>query len=109
MVDQGQKGYCAAAASERLLRYYGRSVDQHQIAQLADTAAKEGTTQDGMIKALVLVGQRFTLDMKPVIKLDWKRLSRIIEAYNRAAKLAGKPRAFAAGMPNTSARLALAT
>jgi hypothetical protein len=91
MVDQGQKGYCAAAAAERLLRYYGRAVDQHQIAQLADTAAKEGTSQDGMIKALETTGQRFGLELKPVIKLDWNRLSRLIEEYNRAAKGVGKP------------------
>jgi hypothetical protein len=91
MVDQGEKGYCAAASAERLLRYYGRSVDQHQIAQLADTAAKEGTTQDGMIKALEAIGQRFSLDLKPIIKLDWSRLAHLIEDYNRAAKGAGKP------------------
>ena len=91
MVDQGEKGYCAAASAERLLRYYGRAVDQHQIAQLADTAAKEGTSLDGMIKALESIGQRFTLDLKPVIKLDWNRLSHVIEGYNRAAKTAGKP------------------
>lgn len=91
MVDQGEKGYCAAASAERLLRYYGRAVDQHQIAQLADSAAKDGTSLDGMIKALELIGQRFTLDLKPVIKLDWNRLSHVIEGYNRAAKTAGKP------------------
>ncbi|MFZ4395066.1 MAG: C39 family peptidase, partial [Kiritimatiellia bacterium] len=91
MVDQGEKGYCAAASAERLLRYYGRAVDQHQIAQLADTAAKQGTSLDGMIKALESIGQRFTLDLKPVITLDWNRLSHVIEGYNRAAKAAGKP------------------
>ena len=91
MVDQGQKGYCAAASSERLLRYYGRAVDQHQIAQLADTAARQGTSQDGMIKALEAIGQRFSLELKPIIKLDWNRLSHLIEDYNRAAKGVGKP------------------
>ena len=35
MVDQGQKGYCAAAASERVLRYYGVEVDEHEIGQAA--------------------------------------------------------------------------
>src|SRR5262249_36952060 len=34
MVDQGHKGYCAAAVAERVLRYYGHDVDQHEIAQL---------------------------------------------------------------------------
>jgi hypothetical protein len=91
MVNQGEKGYCAAASAERLLRYYGRAVDQHQIAQLADTATKEGTSLDGMIQALESIGQRFALDLKPVIKLDWNRLSHVIEGYNRAAKTTGKP------------------
>lgn len=91
MVDQGQKGYCVAASSERLLRYYGRSVDQHQIAQLADTAAKGGTSSEGMLKALDVIGQRFTLDLKTLLKLDWTHLSHLIEDYNRAAKTAGKP------------------
>ena len=91
MVNQGAKGYCTAASAERLLRYYGRSVDQHQIAQLADTAAKEGTSQDGMIKALEAIGQRFTLELKLIIKLDYKSLLHLIEEYNRAAKVAGKP------------------
>ena len=91
MVDQGKKGYCAAASSERLLRYYGRSVDQHQVAQLADTAAKEGTAQSGMIKALETVGQRFALDLKALIGLDWRRVAHLTEDYNRAAKAAGKP------------------
>ena len=27
MVDQGQKGYCSAAVAERVLRYYGHTVD----------------------------------------------------------------------------------
>ncbi len=90
MVDQGKKGYCAAASAERLLRYYGRSVDQHQVAQLADTAAKEGTAQGGMIKALETIGQRFNLDLKALIGLDWRRVSHLMEDYNRAARPAGK-------------------
>ena len=91
MVDQGKKGYCAAASAERMLRYYGRSVDQHQIAQLADTAAKEGTSQDGMIKALEAIGQHYSMDFKALIGLDWKRLSHLVDEYNTAARGAGKP------------------
>ena len=91
MVNQGTKGYCAAASAERLLRYYGRAVDQHQVAQLADTAAKGGTTQEGMLQALEIVGQQFSLEMKAIIKLDWNRMSRLIDDYNRTAAQAGKP------------------
>ena len=39
MVDQGQKGYCAAASAERVLRYYGVEIDEHQVAEAAGTTA----------------------------------------------------------------------
>jgi hypothetical protein len=92
MVDQGQKGYCAAAASERVLRYYGLQVDQHQIAQLADTAAEGGTTLEGMAKAIAKVGRQFQLDKKELIAPDSEvhfeksEHLRLIEQYNAAAR-----------------------
>jgi hypothetical protein len=92
MVDQGQKGYCAAAASERVLRYYGLQVDQHQIAQLADTAAEGGTTLEGMAKAIAKVGRQFQLDKKELIAPDAEvhfeksEHLRLIEQYNVAAR-----------------------
>ncbi len=92
MVDQGQKGYCAAASSERLLRYFGRQVDQHEIAQLADTAAKGGTSLDGMISALDAVGKKYQLDQKDLIRSDSGRsfekskFYEMIDQYNRQAK-----------------------
>jgi hypothetical protein len=36
MVDQGEKGYCVVASVERVLRYYGATVDQHELAQVAE-------------------------------------------------------------------------
>ncbi|HNX35165.1 MAG TPA: cysteine peptidase family C39 domain-containing protein [Kiritimatiellia bacterium] len=92
MVDQGQKGYCAAAASERVLRYYGLEVDQHQIAQLADTAAEDGTTLDGMTKAVSKIGRQFQLDKKELISsesdgnFEKSEHAKLIEQYNAAAK-----------------------
>lgn len=92
MVDQGQKGYCAAAASERVLRYYGLEVDQHQIAQLADTAAEGGTTLEGMAKAIAKVGRQFQLDKKELISPeadgDFEKSEhvKLIDQYNAAAK-----------------------
>jgi len=92
MVDQGQKGYCAAASAERLLRYYGRQIDQHEIAQLADTAAKGGTSLEGMVGALVAVGKKYQLDQKDLIAPDSGRsfekskFGEMIEQYNRQAK-----------------------
>lgn len=58
MIDQGDKGYCAAATLARVLQYYGYSVDQHAMAALAETEAKltenarGGTLRDNIIKAM---------------------------------------------------------
>lgn len=92
MVDQGQKGYCAAASAERILRYYGRQVDQHEIAQLADTAAEGGTTLEGMSKAIAKVGRQFQLDKKDLISSDsdgnFEKSDhvKLIDQYNAVAK-----------------------
>ena len=43
MVDQGEKGYCAVASTERVMRYYGVQVDQHELAEAASTTARRGT------------------------------------------------------------------
>jgi hypothetical protein len=92
MVDQGQKGYCAAASSERVLRYYGLEVDQHQIAQLADTAAEGGTTLEGMAKAISKVGRQYQLDKKDLIAADTdssfekSEHAKLIDQYNAVAK-----------------------
>ena len=92
MVDQGQKGYCAAAASERVLRYYGIEVDQHQVAQLANTAAEGGTTLDGMAKAISKVGRQFQLDKKELLASDSDGSfeksdhAKLLEDYNSVAK-----------------------
>ncbi len=95
MVDQGQKGYCAAASAERVLRYYGWQGDQHEIAQLADTAAKEGTSLEGMVAAVAVVGKRYQLTDKILIEpggsgsFEKSEFYNLIKIYNRAAKSAG--------------------
>ncbi|MDD4622411.1 MAG: hypothetical protein PHG71_04150 [Kiritimatiellae bacterium] len=92
MVDQGQKGYCAAASSERVLRYYGLTIDQHQIAQLAETAAAGGTTLEGMAAAVGKVGRQFQLDKRDLISIDsggsFERSehAKQLDRYNAAAK-----------------------
>ena len=44
MVDQGDKGYCAVATLERLIRYYGGTTSQHELAQLFNSDARGGTS-----------------------------------------------------------------
>ncbi len=89
MVDQGQKGYCAAATAERLLRFYGRDIDQHEVAQLADTARQQGTTTTGMLDALRTIGRQYQLDVKNLIDLDYNGLVKIVEDYNKVAASRG--------------------
>jgi Peptidase_C39 like family len=64
MVDQGPKGYCVVAASQRLFEYYGISCDQHQIAKIAGTDAKNGTSSDKMMAALQSLDRVFHLQFK---------------------------------------------
>ena len=91
MVDQGQKGYCAAATSERILRYYGFAVDEHEIAQSAGTTARGGTSIAGMVETVRTVGQRCRLAFVSLVSsgTDMKSVERDLELYNRAAKSEG--------------------
>ena len=66
MVDQGQKGYCAAAVTERVLRYYGHDIDEHQIAQMAGTTAGGGTSVAEMIETVRTVGSKCRLGFQSV-------------------------------------------
>ncbi|MFV1994464.1 MAG: hypothetical protein ACC661_03420, partial [Verrucomicrobiales bacterium] len=43
MVDQGQKGYCVVASTQRLFEYYGIACDQHQLAQISGADPERGT------------------------------------------------------------------
>ena len=52
MVDQGAKGYCVAATVERIVKYYGSEIDQHQIAQIAESDADRGTSILKILEAL---------------------------------------------------------
>ena len=58
MIDQGKKGYCAAATLARVLQYYGYSVDVHAMADLAKTEGqlsrydRGGTQRNDIIKTM---------------------------------------------------------
>ena len=93
MVDQGQKGYCSAATSERVLRYYGVEVDEHEIAQAAGTTAEGGTSTLEMKNSVQAIGRKYKLGTvvtygdfeKPV----GERIASIVKEvanYNKVAK-----------------------
>ena len=64
MVDQGPKGYCVVATTQRLLEYYGIPADQHQIAQVVQSDAKFGTSPLAMSEALGKIDYRFKTRFK---------------------------------------------
>lgn len=88
MVDQGQKGYCAVATAERVMRYYGVNTDANELAQLANSDASRGTSSTQMIEALKKMQGRLKIRISPEIEPDYKDFTRFVTDYNRAAKRA---------------------
>ena len=88
MVDQGQKGYCAAAVAERVLRYYGHEIDEHEIAQLAGTEAKGGTSSDRMVETVRHMGSKCRLGFQEIAMMNGslRDIEKEVEMYNKAAK-----------------------
>ena len=98
MVDQGQKGYCAVAASERVLRYYGVDIDEHEIAVAAGTDSDRGTTIDAMKDAITAIGRKVRLgtvvctgDLEKSVQERIDGLADEVRAYNKVAKKMKKP------------------
>ncbi len=90
MVDQGQKGYCVTAATERVLRYYGVEVDQNELAQIANTATEGGTSTDAMLAALKKLASRFKVNVITEVNPSYQDFLREIDDYNRVARNAPK-------------------
>lgn len=90
MVDQGKKGYCASAVAERVLRYYGTDIDQHDIAQVADTSAKLGTSPHVLLAALRRIGSEQHLEVSVHYQFSEPDLTSLLDDYNHRARDAGK-------------------
>jgi hypothetical protein len=86
MVEQGDRGYCAVATAERVLRYYGMMVDQHELAQIAKSSAAEGTSFEQMLKALKSAGIRFGVRVRIHEEFKYEDFRRLLRQYNREAK-----------------------
>lgn len=91
MVDQGSKGYCVVATIERVILFYGREFDQHEMARLADTSAGGGTSMTDMEKAFRSITGKANVRTIKLIEFDENQFKRDIRYYNRAAKKAEKP------------------
>ena len=89
MVDQGSKGYCAAALSERLLKYFGNTeTTQHTIAQLAEISPTFGTSYDQMLEAIQKSGRKIGLKMEVEYQLfeDYNSVEKMLKKYNSLAR-----------------------
>jgi hypothetical protein len=91
MVDQGPKGYCAAATSERILRFFGQEVDQHQVAQIANTTSGGGTSTSELKKALQAVGRQYGFSFNSHFEWDFHDWLDEMKDYNKIAERNGKP------------------
>lgn len=89
MVDQGQKGYCAVATLSRLAGYYKIDVDQHEMAQAANSGA-HGTSMDEMEEAFKKNLGKLHLRANKIVNFEERRYIADLRAYNQMAKKAGK-------------------
>ena len=89
MVNQGDKGYCVVATAERVLRYFERDLDQHEMAQLANTSSQRGTTSEDMMKALRTIARKTDLRVKTLYEISDKEFQKLVKKYNNYAKRAG--------------------
>lgn len=89
MVNQGKKGYCACATTARILQYYGRKGDQHDIADITATSSKYGTSVPELYKTLKKIGPElklFVKEVKVVSLFASDDIAKIVKDYNRIAK-----------------------
>ena len=93
MVDQGPKGYCAVATAERVLRYFGIDVDEHELAQMAGTTASSGTSSDATVKTIDKIGSAWQLGRNYIYlgTANRRAIEKTFAEYDKMAKKEGKP------------------
>ena len=90
MVDQGQKGYCAVATTERIMRYYGSDISEHLLAGIVNSSATAGTDAYQMLQVLKQAGTTLGLNVRVLSDFTVRGFQQMIERYNHAAKRARK-------------------
>jgi hypothetical protein len=86
MVDQGEKGYCVVATAERVMRYYGVSVDENELAELANSSATEGTSNEAMFDSLKKLSQRLQVKIRSIESMDVRQILDLMREYNERAR-----------------------
>ncbi len=100
MVDQGPKGYCVVATAERVFKYLGLDVDQHEMAAVANSSSSGGTNPTEMVGALKKLTGRLKVHIRELQSWNYAEFNKLITDYNRAAKKNKKHEINIAGMHN---------
>ncbi len=82
MVNQRDKNYCAVATAARVMGYYNRDIDQHELAQMVDTNFL-GTYPELMIKALKKLAFKLGVKIRVHEKFEDKEFFKMIAKYNK--------------------------
>lgn len=90
MVNQGKKSYCATATVSRIMGYYGKEIDQHEIAQMVETSWL-GTNPELMVELLKQLSHKLGFRIRIHQDFDFNDLAQMIEDYNRLARRERKP------------------
>ncbi|MDZ4386961.1 MAG: C39 family peptidase, partial [Moraxellaceae bacterium] len=69
-----------------VFRYYGMAVDQHEMAQVANTGSGGGTSPSEMLEALEKLEGRLRIRVRALEKWDYKEFTNMVNDYNREAK-----------------------
>lgn len=85
MVDQGNRGYCVVANAERVMRYYGVEVDQHELAQIGN-AGPEGVSSLAFMESLRKLTGRLKVTERTLCEWNLREFLKIVEDYNRATR-----------------------
>lgn len=87
MVDQGMKGYCSVASCQRVFNYYGMPVDEHEMAQVAQSGAGSGTSSKKLMESLDAMEGRLKVRFKKLYDLETnKEFQAMVGDYNRVAR-----------------------
>jgi len=89
MVDQGNKGYCLPASTQRIFEYYGIGADMHQIAQVAESDPGKGTSALSMAKELDRIDYRFKTRLVVMAMMSENELVEV--EVKKGEYLVGKP------------------
>ena len=73
------------------MRYYGIPVDEHELAEMANTSATRGTSDAAMLDSLKKLSQRLHVKVRFLEGMDVRQILALIREYNLRAREAQQP------------------